>query len=422
MSRIVFLTFGTYGDVAPYVGLGAALRAAGHDVAVASQKPYESMVTEAGLDYRFLPKDTERAIRESPTAQAMVDGERMRPARGMTRELVEQMDGVGPAMVTASRGADLLLACGPVGGMFGYHIAAGMEIPSAGLQLQPFARTGDFPPPVLTLRSFGRLGNRAMWTLAAKGERIYLRQINQVRAEVGLRPANVGEFQRVRDSEWPVLFGFSERVVPRPDDWRPGLQITGYWSPPNPSNFTPAPELAEFLAAGAPPVFVGFGSTATSKGAELSRIVADAAIRADVRIVMQSGWSRLESSDERILTVGAVPYEWLFPRMSAVIHHAGAGTTAATLRAGVPSIPVPGIMDQPYWSARLVDLGAAPAWRRRRDLDVDWLAGAIRAVVDDRRYRDRARELSASLSAEDGIAAATAILQRALNEGAVTGR
>jgi hypothetical protein len=89
--------------------------------------------------------------------------------------LVEQMDGVGPAMVTASEGADLLLACGPVGSMFGYHIAAAMGISSFGLQLQPLARTADFAPPVLTLRSFGRLGNKAVWKLAGLGEKIYLR-------------------------------------------------------------------------------------------------------------------------------------------------------------------------------------------------------------------------------------------------------
>lgn len=415
MSRVVFLTFGTYGDVAPYVGLGAALVAVGHHVAVAAQRPYETLITEAGLEYRFLPKDTERATRESPSAQAMIDGERMRPSRGMTRELVEQMDGVGPAMVTASDGANLLLACGPVGSMFGYHIAAGMGIPSVGMQLQPLARTEEFAPPVLTLRSFGRLGNKAVWKLVAMGEKIYLRQINQVRAAVGLRPTRVGEFQRVRDKQWPVLFGFSAQVAPRPRDWRPGLRITGYWWPPSLPAFTPPPGLADFLAAGRPPVFVGFGSTASGKGAELSRMVVDAATRADVRVVLQSGWSRLESLDERVLNIGAIPYEWLFPRMSAVIHHAGAGTTAATLRAGVPSIPVPGIMDQPYWSARLVDLGAAPGWRRRRDLDASWLTAAIRAAIGDPRFRDRSQDLSTALRAEDGIRAAVGLLERELD-------
>lgn len=414
MSRIVFLTFGTYGDVAPYVGLGAALAAAGHDVAVAAQQPYEKLITDAGLGYRFLPKDTEQATRDSAAAQAMIDGERMRPSRDMTRELVDQMDGVGPAMVAASRDADLLLACGPVGSMFGYHIAAGMGIPSVSLQLQPLVKTGDFAPPVLTLRSFGRLGNRAIWRLAGVGEKIYLRQINQVRTELGLKAARLGEFQGVRDAQWPVLFGFSERVAPRPTDWRDGLRVTGYWWPPSRPDFVPPPALADFLAAGPPPVFAGFGSTATGKGAELSRIVVDAATRADVRVVLQSGWSQLQSTDDRVFNIGAVPYEWLFPKLGAVIHHAGAGTTAAALRAGIPSIPVPGIMDQPYWSARLVDLGVAPGWRRRRDLDAHWLGDAIRAAVGESRFRERSQELSAALRAEDGIATAMALLEREL--------
>jgi sterol 3beta-glucosyltransferase len=422
MSRVVFLTFGTFGDVAPYVGLGVSLRRAGHDVAVASQQPYQRMITDAGLEYRFLPRDTEKETRESATAQDLIDGRGVRPSRAATREMVEKLEGVGPAMAVAGRGADLLLACGPVGALFGYHIAAGLGIPSAGLYLQPLARTGEFAPPVLTLRSFGRLGNVAIWKLGAMSERVYLPQINDLRRELGLPAARLGDFQRVRDARWPMLFGFSEHVVRRPRDWRPGLEITGYWWPPSPDAFTPPEELVAFLDSGPPPIFVGFGSTATNQGGSLSRLVVDAAARASVRVVLQSGWSRLEQPDrDGVLTVGPLPYDWLFPRMSAVVHHAGAGTAAATLRAGVPAVPVPGIMDQPYWASRLVELGVAPGFRRRRDLDVDWLARAIDAAVHDPRHRRRAQELSAALATEDGCRVAGTFVERMLQAGVPTG-
>lgn len=418
MSKIVFLTFGTFGDVAPYVGLGVALRQAGYEVAVASQQPYQQLIADAGLEYRFLPKDTEKATRESATAQGLVDGG-MRPSRGATRMMVEEMDGVGPAMATASLRADLLLACGPVGGMFGYHIAAAMRIPSAGLYLQPLARTGQFAPPVLTLRSFGRTGNRLIWKLGAMSERVYLTQINEVRTELGLPAVRLAAFQRVRDAQWPMLFGFSQHVVPRPRDWRPGLEITGYWWPPAPDDFAPPDDLAAFLAAGPPPVFVGFGSTATRRGAELGRLVVESAARAGVRLILQSGWSQLEhSGGDHVLNVGPLPYEWLFPKMAAVIHHAGAGTTAAGLRAGVPTIPVPGIMDQPYWASRLVELGVAPGFTRRRDLTVGWLADAIRAATTAPRYRQRAEDLSAALAREDGAGAVVRWVRGSLGTGA----
>jgi UDP:flavonoid glycosyltransferase YjiC (YdhE family) len=175
--------------------------------------------------------------------------------------------------------------------------------------------------------------------------------------------------------------------------------------------------LVDFLASGPPPVFVGFGSTATTTGPQLSRIVADAAARAGMRLVLQSGWAQLEHAGDDVLTIGSVPHEWLFPRMSALVHHAGAGTTAAGLRAGVPAIPVPGIMDQPYWSSRLVDLGVAPGFRPRRDLDAAWLADAMRAAVHDPRYRIRAQQLSGALTAEAGGAAVVKAVQRLLGSG-----
>jgi UDP:flavonoid glycosyltransferase YjiC (YdhE family) len=423
MTRIVVITFGTYGDVAPYVGLGAALRTAGYDVAVASQAPQRELIEHAGLEYRFLPKDTEKATRESEFAQDLLDGARMRPSRATVKQMADQLRGVGPAMAAASEDADLLLCCGPVSTLFGYHIAEAMNVPSAALHLQPLAKTGQFAPPVLTPRSFGRLGNRAMWRLGAMSERVYLKRINELRAELGL-PAlrGLAGFQRRRDAHWPMLFGFSEHVVPRPPDWRDGLRITGYWWPPNAPDYTPPTELAEFLAAGPAPVFVGFGSTATNKGAALSRIVTEAAARANVRVVLQSGWSRLESDGENILTIGSVPHEWLFPRMAAVVHHAGAGTAAAGLRAGVPAIPIPGIMDQPYWSSRLIELGVAPRAKPRRDLDAGWLAEAIHTTTTDPTYRSHAQHLSVTLATENGYGAAMTAIQHLLDTPATRAR
>lgn len=201
-------------------------------------------------------------------------------------------------------------------------------------------------------------------------------------------------------------------MAPRPSDWGPQHHITGYWWPPAPADFVPPPDLADFLAAGPPPVFVGFGSTATRNGAQLAAVIAQAVTRAGVRVIVQSGWAGLSSLDpERGITVGPIPYEWLFPRTAAVVHHAGAGTTGAALRAGIPSIPVPGIMDQPYWSQRLVHLGVAPEFRRRRDLDADWLAGAITSAIEGR-YADRARELSGRIATEDGAGVASRLIER----------
>ena len=118
--------------------------------------------------------------------------------------------------------------------------------------------------------------------------------------------------------------------------------------------------------------------------------------------MVQSGWAGLEVHGDDVLTVGAVPHEWLLPRAAAVVHHCGAGTTAAALRAGVPTVPVPVAGDQPFWAARQRALGVCPAALPARRLDSDHLADAIAAAVGCRRYRERAGEVAARTALEDG--------------------
>ncbi|MFH5229136.1 glycosyltransferase [Antrihabitans spumae] len=216
----------------------------------------------------------------------------------------------------------------------------------------------------------------------------------------------LSDYRDRRDAEWPILHGFSRHVVLRPADWRPGIEITGYWWPALPSDWQPPADLVKFLDSGEAPVYIGFGSTATRKSAELSDLIANAVDAAGVRAVVHSGWARLHGVGENMITVDDVPHEWLFEHVAAAVHHCGAGTTAAGLRAGVPTIPVVGIMDQPFWAKRLCDLGVAAGTIKRKDLTTEWLADAIRTAVTDPSYRDRARAVSLQLQAEDGVATA----------------
>ena len=214
------------------------------------------------------------------------------PSRTLVQDLVRDMRGVADAVVSATLDADLLLVPAPVS-LFGFHIAEGVGIPAIGVFLQPLAPTGDFPPAMAGTRSFGREANRAMGKLLAIGEQPYLQSINDVRASLGLSPETLRGQMRRRLDEWQVLHGFSPTVVARPSDWRAGLDVTGYWWPPRNPDWEPPVGLADFLAAGPPPVFVGLGSTATNDGERLSRIVGSALRKAGVRGVIQSGWARL---------------------------------------------------------------------------------------------------------------------------------
>jgi UDP:flavonoid glycosyltransferase YjiC (YdhE family) len=166
-------------------------------------------------------------------------------------------------------------------------------------------------------------------------------------------------------------------------------------------------------------VFVGLGSTVVTerRAARLADVIADGLRQAGMRGVVQSGWAGLDVSGDDVLTIGEAPHDWLFPRMAAVAHHCGAGTTAASVRAGVPTIALPGPAgDQPFWARRLHELGASAAPIAQRKLTADGLADAIRTAVTVRQLRDTARQLAGRIAEEDGAARVVATVENLLHQ------
>jgi sterol 3beta-glucosyltransferase len=209
---------------------------------------------------------------------------------------------------------------------------------------------------------------------------------------------------------YPTVYGFSPSIIPQPADSR-NTQIVGDWYL-DAADWTPSPELVAFLNNGAPPVYIGFGSMGSRKPEETADLVLQAIDRTQQRAILQAGWGGLSAADvsENVLMV-SVPHTWLFPRMAAVVHHGGAGTTAAGLRAGIPSIVIPFFGDQPFWGQRVADLGAGTAPIPRKQLTVENLAGAIDRAVTDPIMRQRAAELGAKIQAEDGVGSVVALVK-----------
>jgi sterol 3beta-glucosyltransferase len=201
---------------------------------------------------------------------------------------------------------------------------------------------------------------------------------------------------------WPVQHGYSPTVLPRPADWRPELDVAGYLWPWADPEWRPSDELSAFLDDGPPPVFVGFGSCVFDDGPGLSALIAEALAQAGVRGVVQAGWTGLRGDSDRLLGIGEAPHEWLFPRMAAVVHHAGAGTSAAGLRAGVPTVATPVVSDEPFWASRMAQLGVGPRPIPHRRLTADRLAAAVGAAVTSGHHRERAEWVAARIAGEDG--------------------
>lgn len=410
--RVLVVAVGTRGDVVPFLGLGTTLQAAGHEVTVAGYGMFADLVAASGLAFRTLPGDPRTLGASEEGRQWQRGGGGPRGVARFVKLVAEHMRDVHAGILTAARqDTDVLLVTGQA--IFGgYHVAESLGLPSIGLALQPLHPTGRFPPPYLTTRSLGRPLNRAIGrAVLAKGTSALLKASVPLWADEGLPPFDArAVLRRQQDTDWPVFYGFSPAVVPRPPDWRAGLRVVGYWWPDGPAGWTPPPELAAFLAAGPPPVFVGFGSRDPSDAARVDDVVAVARREAGVRMVVQAGWAGLggAAAGDDVITVGDVPHDWLFPRMSAVVHHGGAGTTAAGLLAGVPAVTVPLVIDQPFWGARLAACRVGPAPIPYRRLTGGTLADAIRTAVSEPAYRRRARELAAQVARDD---AATPVLE-----------
>jgi UDP:flavonoid glycosyltransferase YjiC (YdhE family) len=210
----------------------------------------------------------------------------------------------------------------------------------------------------------------------------------------------------------PVLYGFSPSVLPPPPDWSSEVHVTGYWFLDPPEDWTPPSRLVAFLEAGPPPLYIGFGSMGSRDPQKTSQLVLEALAPAKQRAVILSGWGGLETADlpAHAIAVDSVPFSWLFPRCAAVVHHGGAGTTAAGLRAGVPSVVIPFFGDQPFWGRHVAELGVGPAPIPRRKLTAERLARTIEIAVGDAGMRRRAAELGTAIRAEDGVAQAVALV------------
>ncbi|NDJ36539.1 MAG: glycosyltransferase family 1 protein, partial [Chloroflexi bacterium] len=220
---------------------------------------------------------------------------------------------------------------------------------------------------------------------------------------------------QTRDGQ-PVhsFFPISPSVVPKPDDWPAHAHIPGYWFLDARDDWQPPTDLVAFIEGGDPPVYIGFGSLSGENPEETTRMVLDAIERAGVRAILAKGWGGLLAGDagERTFLIDAAPHAWLFPRMAGVVHHGGAGTTAAGLRAGKPTFIISYFGDQPFWGKRVTELGVGPQTVKRKHLTTDSLTAALTQMVSDQAMCERAEALGEQIRAEDGIGNAIAVIER----------
>ena len=413
--KIAIMALGSRGDVQPYLSLGKGLKAAGHFVRLITHQNFERLVTSHGLEFYPVKGDVQ-AVLESPEMLKLLEQGNFLAINAHTAKLVRSaaidwaQDGIA-----ACRGIDLLVA--GVGGLY-LSIALAQKLNIRFLQayIFPFTPTTAFPAIVLP-QSISRLGGtvnrlshhlfrQMMWQGFRQADRLARQQV------LNLPPAPFwGSYNSAALRQYPTLYGFSSSVIPQPSDWQ-NTQVTGYWFLDAAADWTPPAALMKFLNSGKPPVYIGFGSMGSRKPAATAALVLAALDRSGQRGILLSGWGGLSQANlpDTVLMVESIPHSWLFPRMAAVVHHGGAGTTAAGLRAGVPSIVIPFFGDQLFWGQRVAKLGVGTAPIPRKQLTVELLAQAIDWAVTDPVMIQQAANLGAKIQAEDGIAHAVAVI------------
>jgi UDP:flavonoid glycosyltransferase YjiC (YdhE family) len=204
-------------------------------------------------------------------------------------------------------------------------------------------------------------------------------------------------------------------VLPKPHDWGDHLHITGYWFMEE-ATYQPQTELVRFLESGSRPVYIGFGSMLDQEATQTTRIVLEALDITGQRAILHGGWSELghQALPDTVLRVADIPHNWLFPRMAAVVHHGGAGTTAAGLRAGVPSVIVPYFGDQPFWARRVHQMGAGPTPIPRLKLTASKLAHALLEAMQDQNILQTSAKVGAEIQAENGVQNAVELINHYL--------
>lgn len=419
--RVALVTTGSRGDVQPFVALGAALARRGTDVVVAGPGTFATLAAAHHVPFRPLPVDPVGML-GTEVGQRWIEsgGDLIAFVRGLRAVADPLGEELADAMIAACAGADVVVYATVA--FPAWHIADAWGVPAVQVSFAPLCPTAAFPPPLVP-DPFVGVDPWAASPLAAAA-RAYHRAAHAVFAQVLWLPLRrrINRWRRSRLSAQPLglrspglevdrrgeplLHAFSPTIVPPPRDWGPHVVTTGTWFLDAEPRWRPPHELSTFLDAGPPPVVVGMGSMTARDPAALTALVVDALGRSAQRGVLLAGWAGLGSADIRlpshVLVVDDVPHDWLLPRAAAVVHHGGSGTTAAGLRAGLPTVVVPHFGDQSLWGRRVHALGAGPAPIPRAALTAERLAAAIRSAVEDPGIGQRAATVARAIRDEPG--------------------
>jgi sterol 3beta-glucosyltransferase len=408
--NISLLTIGAMGDTQPFVSLALRFKQLGHRVRLAARPDFAGLAASYGIEFAPIGNPYKSLLKSEEVATAIGSGNMLRMIVRQASDSKQRkafLDGLDTDALRAVEGAEAIIyksSWVPF-----YSIAEKLGVPSAAAMFMPLTRTRSFPSFLIGGgKDRGKTINWLIWTMTEQ----FIWQVsrnfdNKMRRDLlGLSPLPFWGPSARQLERTPLYYAYSPTVVPRPADWPERIHVTGFWFSDPPPGWTPPSDLVAFLESGPPPVYVGFGSMPSGSAEDTLKLILKALVLSHQRGILLSGWAGIGEQrqlPEYAFGVQSVPHSWLFPRMSAVVHHGGAGTTGAGLRAGVPSVVTPFVADQPSWARRIEALGVGPRAIPFRGLTADLLAGAIRQATSDTAMRQRAADLGERIRSENGI-------------------
>ena len=407
--KITILTYGSRGDVQPFIPLSLGLMANGHAVKLAAPFRFKKLVEGHSINFVPLagdPEDLSRRLNNAGHNFIKMIHELMSHAIEIGADVLRQTE-------DACSHADLIIHS--FTHLVGAHtLAREKNIPDIHVQPFPmFAPTGDYPNvtlPNLRLRSLNRfthlISQKITWWTSKSG-------FEQVRRRAGLPKRKL--YWPFDDNpphpQTPILCGWSPSVLPASSDWPPRVHVTGYYFHSPNYSYQPPIQLDSFLKAGKPPVCITFGSMVNRDAERIDHIVRESLRQTDNRGIILSGWSEIRNQSSRdVLYLEATPHDWLLPRCKMVVHHGGAGTISAGLRAGIPNVVVPFTADQPFWGKRVQAIGAGPKPILVKNLSTEKLVHAM-VEAENEAICKHAEAIGHRIRSEDGVGQAVALIE-----------
>ncbi|NOX76030.1 MAG: glycosyltransferase family 1 protein [Gammaproteobacteria bacterium] len=409
--KITVITYGTEGDNRPLVALCRGLQNSGHDILFLGERSIEGLATRSAIPFQALEGDMKATVQPGGPLHRLMN-EKTHPgvmAKACANFATENTKSWMKSLLSAAQDSDGIIFSG-FAGYTALSVAEYLNKPVIGAGLFPVSPTKEFPSSLIPSVSLpGWLNYYSHKVMMSVLWHLFRRSINEARKEICNQPARWTAW-----SDYPIVYGISPSLLPQPQDWPDKWKMCGAWYQAD-SLWSPSQELVAFINAGEPPIYVGFGSMSGFDSKRLLNIFSP--VLAGRRVIYAPGWSEYDASllPVESLIVDNIPHDWLFPRVSLVIHHGGAGTSHAAAIAGTPSVVIPFAGDQFFWAHRLTQLGVAPKSSSLMKVNATIFKKMLEAASSQVMI-ENSRALAQRMKSEDGVGDAVQHVERFIRQ------